>query len=590
MKYLLLFLHLFPISLLGQIWQNTYPIQGAPIHLTHSQEDFVLISKSTDGFYSKTIINEEGPMEKTIEYPFEQLIDVQDFKDAGVLALDTFFAATDSVYGIRLREITDDGEVLWVKTFFHSDSISILDGILHIREDHKIFLVARTHRMIPSFVPGKFSPETQLLLYHLDETGAILWQSNIVASSDLFYSPSFEKILIAPDGRLHIFGPEFWNGVFNGPFLKKVQQFVFDDLGTFLQKNSYTADFSLSGVASLGQNWGDALIDDEGKLYLTGSKFVSSFSGGSTYLNLQKRENFENATELIYEKSLSALDGGNLNQSAYGIDLGLACQEELFVLENHESQFNFIVKRDELGEIISSTLINTLTHYQSQILLGLSDGIAVADFTSDGDLRLTRANCNGFFKPSLVHGRLFLDANQNCLFDVGEKVIPNTSFYFEDKEYQSNPNWIDLKYRLKTDEFGEFMIAPEIGSNEISEIEDLLQIITCEPSYSFTLENIGDSIWLDIPYTDDLIGSIQSTEPRIDIYPNPVIDEELFIDLSKSNFSNPAKLFIKNINGQVVMQKTFSNNTSLQLNIPSGIYFLYLEVEAQLFLRKIIKL
>lgn len=82
------------------------------------------------------------------------------------------------------------------------------------------------------------------------------------------------------------------------------------------------------------------------------------------------------------------------------------------------------------------------------------------------------------------------------------------------------------------------------------------------------------------------IDDLQKTA-QVSIYPNPT-SEQLTISLEEASIG---VLSIRNYLGQLVMKEEFNNTKELDISLdaPSGIYFLQLEVDGEVIIKKIIK-
>ena len=82
------------------------------------------------------------------------------------------------------------------------------------------------------------------------------------------------------------------------------------------------------------------------------------------------------------------------------------------------------------------------------------------------------------------------------------------------------------------------------------------------------------------------IGLMELENNHLKIYPNPVSHESLKI-ITLSN----TKIKLTDVAGNEIEQRVFENKTELNFNnLPPGIYFLELEINAKKYVRKIVKI
>ncbi len=599
MKWLFLLLSCIPTFLLAQTWQYTYDINGYPAHLSRKQDSIILISKTPQHVYSKSVIDFNGQLQRHISFDDYHFDDAQNFGEDGILALDRIFSQTDIVYGLRLRYIKDDGEVVWEQHLYHSDSLSFIQGILGIMKNKEIFLAGRTHRLVPPF-PSALGylevPENKIVLFKLDAGGSIEWRSSSASLSDTYWEGErLQKILTDHEGNIHVYNQRTNdNNNYNDPDFTHVQHIVYNSKGEMFRMYNYPILGPTSGVVANREYFADVHFDKKSNMYYLSSHGFGGYTGAQGSLRLSKYGNALSGFTEYWQRGFQAHNGFQNAPKAYGRSVEIACHNQLMTIENHERSFNYIVKRDvHNGNLLNTTLLNSSGHSQGDWMLGTDDGVLIGE-SVNGYLRLTKTDCDGFFTPTRVRGRLFIDNNANCTYDIGEAVVANRAFNFRDPVIR-HPGWY-FRYRLRTDEFGRFEFSPIPGTYEV-ELNNYMPV-DCDNASYFTLTAIGDTLDLEIAllpepmernYWQGLGTQISANRPEILVYPNP-FRNQIVVELPENVDAEEVVIVLYDSCGRCVYQLTTSQKSNLlNLDLTPGMYIVKVQTGQQLFSEKIVR-
>ena len=81
--------------------------------------------------------------------------------------------------------------------------------------------------------------------------------------------------------------------------------------------------------------------------------------------------------------------------------------------------------------------------------------------------------------------------------------------------------------------------------------------------------------------------STNELEKKLSVFPNPFSDE---IKILFSNLNDEIKLEIFDINGKIVIEKNIINQKEgINLKLNSGIYFMHIEIDGELLVKKLIR-
>ena len=474
--------------------------------------------------------------------------------------------------------------------------------------DNHIILVGSTYRIIPRHpvypIHPDSVPEVQLMVFYLDALGNELWRTNIKDPSYAypvidFYNTLPVKVLIERSGNIHLFEQRVWNGYTSGPFIRNGKQHVLNKTGTYIWSKEYWVPVCSGCYAALF-GFSDAAVDKYDNILLSGTR--GSGTIGSFFMKLG---NFSTNYEILINTGTTALRAWQ-SHVAFGHAIELACHKHVFTVEKHEMELNFLVKRDASGYIVTSTYLNNYSFspgvrpFPHNTMTGQQDGILFADSYGTDSIRLLKTDCNGFYEPTRVIGKFFLDENQNCRRDAGEAVVPDFSFAFSNTTFPGNFVWTGItnffKYRAKTNAQGEFEFSPIEGAYELVThslfFKDYFTIPDCSDAYQFDITEVGDTVFLEIPLSEEEISTASHSlvDTELAVYPNPAT-HSLFIETDKAvNRSEIFDIQLFNHLGQIVLRQSSPGpKIVLDLPIPAGMYFLSVQSEHHSFSSKIIK-
>ena len=81
--------------------------------------------------------------------------------------------------------------------------------------------------------------------------------------------------------------------------------------------------------------------------------------------------------------------------------------------------------------------------------------------------------------------------------------------------------------------------------------------------------------------------STNELEKKLSVFPNPFSDE---IKILFSNLNDEIKLEIFDINGKIVIEKNIINQKEgINLKLNSGVYFMHIEIDGELLVKKLIR-
>ena len=421
---------------------------------------------------------------------------------------------------VYLLKTDANGDLQWSKTYFGSP----------LAAGNKVIVTQDGGYVVVGYVKGEGPSGDNIYVLKTDAFGTLLWKKPYGTGLD----DRGTEVLELPDGSLIISGyqvnvngkadvvvlkldsegAQVWYNTYglagvsekgmgitrapNGDLIvvAEAQESISDDKDIYVVRINST-DGALIwdntyGLTNTGGNPGDELprgivSTAAGDLVMTG--FTSSVTGGAGFI--MKIDGNGGDTQL-WNKTFPNADFNDIANGANG-NLFISGNKSVNGLDDV-----YIVHTDAAGEVIWEPRIGKGGFDGAMGVVATADGGAVVAGRSEqfvgpnveSNVYLVKTDANGLIFTSYLEGRIFKDANLNCIRDNGENNQENWIVKVESSGF--------IRYAVaKTD--GSFKIAVDTGTYDITLITPNNYWKTCEDAITVDIPAFYDTVITDIP-------------------------------------------------------------------------------------------